>query len=181
MKKVCLSVCALLLAVAAAAQGPPVLAKSKLNAPKSSITVSVNGINCATAAGSNQFAVEAWSWGASNPVTIGGAGGGSGAGKASVSSLNLMKHFDQCSPALFEGVVTGKHFNSAVLTQQDSDGNVLLTVSLTGVFVESWQLSGSTGDASPSESVSLAFQKVCVAEPSTSSKVCFDLTTNSTQ
>lgn len=182
MKKFSFVITLLAFTVAAAAQHvPDVAAKAKVNAPKSTITVKVDGMSCSTTAGTDTFSVLAWSWGASNPVTVGGSGGGAGAGKASVSSLNIMKKFDQCSPKLFEGVVLGKHFNTLTLTQEDSDNNVQLIVSLDKVFVESWQLSGSTSDALPAESVSFAFEKVCVSEPSSSTKVCYNLATSAAQ
>ena len=176
MKTLCISLCSLLLAAVGFAQGPPITVPSqKIVSPRSQITMNIGGINCTTAAGTNQFAVQSWSWGASNPVTIGG--GGAGSGKASVSSLNVMKKFDACSPKLFQSVVAGSHFDAATLTQQDLDGNVLLTVNLTNVFVESWQLSSSNMDAAPTESISFAFEKVCVNEPSSSTKVCYNLVT----
>lgn len=181
MKKVLFAMSSLLLAIGAAAQGPPQLSKAKINAPKSTITVNLDGINCSTTAGSNAFAATAWSWGASNPTTIGSASGGAGAGKVSVSSLNVSKNFDQCSPALFFAVASGKHYASATLTQQDSDGNVVLTLAMSQVFVESWQLSGSVNEALPSEAVSFAFEKICVSEPSTSAKVCYNAATAQTQ
>ena len=149
-------------------------------APKSTITVKVNGLTCQTIAGSSTFGVQAWSWGASNPVTIGSAGGGSGAGKASISSLNISKQFDQCSPVLFGAVVTGKSFSSLVLTQEDDKGAVVLTVTLSNLFVESWQMSGSVNEAQPSESVSFAFAKVCIAETAGGGKFCFDVAQNKT-
>ena len=178
MNKLCL-VALLLLSVAARAQGnsqahippPP---------PKASITVNLNGLSCQTTAGTNAFSVLAWSWGASNPVTIGTGGGGSGAGKASVSDLSVTKMFDQCSPALFGGVVTGKHFNTLTLTQDDSNGNVVLTVTLSDVLVSSWQMSGSVNEAFPTESVSFAFAKVCIAETGGGGKFCFDIAQNKT-
>ncbi|HEU5450832.1 MAG TPA: type VI secretion system tube protein Hcp [Terriglobales bacterium] len=181
MRKLTLVAILLTLAAAAAAEGPPQQSKAKINAPKSVITVKMDGMNCTTSAGTNEFPVQAWSWGASNPVTIGGATGGAGAGKVSISSINVLKHFDQCSPALFLGVASGKQFATMTLTQEDTDNNVILTMSLEHVFVESWQLSGSVNDAVPTESVSFAFQKVCVKETSNSTTVCYNAGTNTSQ
>lgn len=181
MRKVTLVAILLTLVAAAAAQGPPQQSKAKVNAPKSVITVKMDGMNCTTTAGTNQFPVQAWSWGASNPVTIGSGSGGAGAGKVSVSSINVMKNFDQCSPALFLAVSSGKESPTMTLTQEDTENNVILTVSLEHVFVESWQLSGSVEAVYPTESVSFAFQKVCVKEPSNSTTVCYNAGTNTTQ
>src|SRR5262249_32653849 len=47
------------------------------------------------------FEIHSFSLGASNPVTIGSATEGSGGGKVSVSSFNVMKKTDSASAALF--------------------------------------------------------------------------------
>jgi type VI secretion system secreted protein Hcp len=160
----------LLVSVGMSAQGPAPKGKSKSN-----ITVSVGGLNCSASAGADAFDVSAWSWGASNPVEL--FGGGGGAGKASVSSLNVMKAFDACSPLLFGAVVIGKSFPSLTLTQVGTDGSAT-TVSLTNVRVESWQASGTTGSDAASESVSFAFAKVCLTDGASGGKFCFDLQAN---
>jgi type VI secretion system secreted protein Hcp len=103
-----------------------------------------------------------FSWGASNPVSV-GAGGGMGAGKVSVSSFNFMKKSDQASPTLFQQCCSGKHFPKGTVTLRKAAGKQVdfLKYDITHVFVESIQWSGSGGgDDTPAESVSLAFQKV---------------------
>src|SRR5437868_6714146 len=81
--------------------------------PKSSIAVAVQDLGC-TAAGANAFSITGWSFGATNSATI-DAGGG--AGKASVSNLEIVRQFDACSPKLLGAVLNGKHFPTLVLTQ----------------------------------------------------------------
>jgi type VI protein secretion system component Hcp len=174
LKLVTMVLSVLVVPVAAfAQQGPPSRSNSPLVAPKSSITVAIPGLSCTTAAGASAFASESFSWGASNPVTIGGGGGG--AGKVSISSLNLMKRFDACSPALFEAVAKGMAFKELTLTQRNSDGDPVATIVLRGVvLMESWQLSSSTGEAGPIESLSVAAQEFCVAE-SGGNRFCYDI------
>ena len=103
--------------------------------------------------------VLSFSAGVSNPATIGGGGGG-GAGKASFSSLALMKPVDATTPDLNAAVANGKHFPTAVLTAQWGVGSAAtsLKYELEDVIVESAQQSGG-GDA-PVESIALAFGKV---------------------
>jgi type VI protein secretion system component Hcp len=162
----------LVLPVIAFAQGPPSQSKSPLAAPKSSMTVAVAGLPYTTAAGAGTFAVGSFSWGASNPAPL---GGGSGGGKVSISSLNLMRSFDACSPVLFDAVSLGTAFNQVTLTQRNSDGDPVATVVLEGgVRVESWQLSSSTGEAAPTESLSFAAQKFCVTDVPSGNKFCYD-------
>lgn len=153
------------------AQGPPSQAKSPQ--PKSSITIVVPGLNCTTAAGVGGFAVQAYSWGASNPVTIGG--GGSGAGRVSISSLNIVKQFDSCSPVLFSAVSQGAFFKLLTLTQRNADGEPVSILGLENVRVESWQVSSSIGEPSATESVSFAAEKFCVTDVASGNTFCYDV------
>lgn len=109
--------------------------------------------------------IFSFSMGVANPATIGSATGGAGAGKASLSSINLMKKSDTSSPLLFQACCTGKHFQTAQMTFRKAGGKALvyLQYDLNEVFVESIQWSGSSGgDDSPQESVSLAYGAINV-------------------
>ena len=177
MKLVCVAASVLLLSAGVMAQG----SQGKGNAkPKSGITLTIVGqqFACTTSVGAGAFNVLSWSWGASNPTTI-GSGGGGGTGKVSLSSLNVLKDFDACSPALFGAVATGRHFESATLVQSNSDGTVT-TLALTDVIIESWQASGSVATEQATESVSLAFAKVCLTDGGSGSKFCYDVAANKT-
>jgi type VI secretion system secreted protein Hcp len=104
--------------------------------------------------------IYSFSWGASNPVTVGSTAG-MGAGKVSVSSFNIMKRTDKASPTLFQYCCTGKHFQKATVSMNKAGGDKAvsyLKYEFSEVFVESIQWSGSSGgDDTPTESVSLAF------------------------
>jgi type VI secretion system secreted protein Hcp len=109
------------------------------------------------------FEIYSFSWGASNPVSIGSASGGAGAGKVSISSFNVMKRTDSASPALFLNCCKGQHFTEGHVVLRKAGGDALeyLTYDFEEVFVESVQWSGSSGgDDTPTESVSFAFGKV---------------------
>jgi type VI secretion system secreted protein Hcp len=110
------------------------------------------------------FEIFSFSWGASNPVSIGSGTGGAGAGKVSISSFNVMKRTDNASPNLFAACSCGGHYGKAnvVLRKaggtKDKTGSVYITYTFSKVFVESIQWSGSSGgDDYPTESVSFAF------------------------
>ena len=108
------------------------------------------------------FELYSFSWGASNPVTIGSATSGAGAGKVSISSFNVMKKTDKASPVLFLACCKGSHYPKADVVLRKSGGAAIeyLTYTFTEVFIESIQWSGSSGgDDVPSESVSFAFGK----------------------
>lgn len=178
MKRVCVFAGLLLISTLVAAQGPPEFSKTKLNLPKATITVAVNGLTCQTTAGTGAFNVHSWSWGVVNSTTAFTATGGAGAGKATISDLNIQKSFDACSPALLNAVVTGKHFNTLTLTQSDAEGNAVALVTLNELVVSAWTIGGDSGNANPVESVSFNFAKVCVTDVASGNKACFDAAQN---
>lgn len=110
-----------------------------------------------------EIEILSFSWGVSNPTTI-GTGSGAGAGRASLTSFNVMKKSDKASPKLFQHCAQGKHFPKATVVFRAAGGeNSLeyLKYEFEEVFVESVQWSGSSGgDDRPTESLSLAFGKV---------------------
>lgn len=111
------------------------------------------------------FEIFSFSLGASNPVTIGSGTSGTGGGKVSISSFNLMKKSDAASPALFNACCDGSHFTGVHVVLRKSGGKQLeyLKYDFEEVFVESVQWSGSTGgDDTPTESLSLAFGKITI-------------------
>lgn len=109
--------------------------------------------------------IYSFSWGASNPTTIGSGSTGVAAGKVSVSSFNVMKKTDKASPLLFQNCCQGEHIPLVTVTLRKAGGKAgqkaFLTYKFTTVMVESVQWSGSSGgDDTPTESLSLAFGKV---------------------
>jgi len=136
------------------------------------ITLKVDGLNCNGALGTDTFAIGAWTFGATQSISTTG-GGGSGAGKATITDLNVQKQFDECSPALFNGVTTGKHFQTVSLVQQDKK-TTTMTVTLTDVLISSYSIGGSKGDSDPNESVSFNFGKICINDTASGKQACFD-------
>ena len=112
-----------------------------------------------------QIEIYSFSWGASNPSTVGPGSTGISAGRVSVSSFNVMKKTDKTSAPLFKACCTGQHFDDAVVVMRKAAGTAgqapFLKYTFTNVMIESIQWSGSTGgDDTPTESLSLAFAKV---------------------
>lgn len=115
----------------------------------------------ATYKAKNGIQVLSWSFGASNPVTIGSASSGMGAGKVSLSSFSVMKMVDKASPMLFLACCSGSHFPKVSLECRKAgaaDGKPYLVYEMTGVFIESVQESASSEEGT--ESVSMAFETV---------------------
>ena len=109
--------------------------------------------------------IYSFSWGASNPTSVGPGKTGISAGRVSVSSFNLMKKTDDSSATLFLKCCQGATIPKATVTMRKAGGDAgqkpFLVYKFTEVMVESIQWSGSSGgDDTPTESVSLAFAKV---------------------
>lgn len=105
--------------------------------------------------------IYSFSFGASNPTTIGSSSGGAGAGKVQLSSFSLMKKSDKTSPVLFQACAMGTHYKTATVYLRKAGGTspveyLIYTFSM--VFVSSIQWSGSAGgDDTPAESVSFEY------------------------
>ncbi len=109
--------------------------------------------------------IFSFSFGASNPTTVGSGSTGLTGGRVSISSFNFMKKCDKSSTALFQACCGGTHIDSATVTLRKAGGDAgqqpFLVYTFTDVMIESVQWSGSTGgDDTPTESVSLAFGKI---------------------
>ena len=113
-----------------------------------------------------QMEIQSFSFGASNPSTIGAGGGGGGGGKVSVSSFNIMKKSDAASPLLFLTCCQGDHYPTAVVTLNKSAGKApidFIKYEFEEVYVDNIQWSGASGgDDTPMENVSFSFAKVSI-------------------
>jgi type VI secretion system secreted protein Hcp len=118
--------------------------------------------------GAGWIEIYSFSWGASNPTTVGSGKSGLSAGKVSISSFNVMKKTEQSSCTLFQACCSGQHFTKASVVMRKATGTsgkqaTFLQYDFTDVMVESVQWSGSTGgDDTPTESVSFAFATVAI-------------------
>jgi type VI secretion system secreted protein Hcp len=109
----------------------------------------------------DEIDVESWSWGASNPGSM-GTGGGGGTGKVSFTDLTFTHRMDKASPVLWLYACNGKHIPEATLTasKQGEKAEIFLTVKMNDIIVTSVSTGGSSGGGSvPMESVSLQFAK----------------------
>jgi type VI secretion system secreted protein Hcp len=120
-----------------------------------------------TAKGLAEFMeISSFSFGASNPASVGSQGGGSASGKVSLSSFNVLKRTDKASPTLFQMCCAGEHAASAEVQIRKSSGNdgeqaTFIKYVFSEVYIDSVQWSGASGaGAYPSESLSFSFEKV---------------------
>jgi len=107
----------------------------------------------------NEITVMSFSWGASQTTSVSGSGG-SGAGKATLADLSIMKNYDASSAPMYKALLLGTHIATGVLTavKSGADGSPFLTISLGEVFVTSIQVSGSS--EVPMESVSFSYNTI---------------------
>src|SRR5215467_11563998 len=68
------------------------------------------------------FEIFSFSWGASNPTTVGSGATGLAAGKVSVSSFNIMKKSEDSSPLLFQACCVGQHYPAAQIVMRKATG-----------------------------------------------------------
>src|SRR5262245_2186100 len=68
------------------------------------------------------FEIFSFSWGASNPTTVGTSSTGLSAGKVSVSSFNVMKKTENASPLLFSACCNGQHYGTAKVVMRKATG-----------------------------------------------------------
>ena len=66
--------------------------------------------------------IYSFSWGASNPTTVGPGASGLSAGRASVSSFNIMKKSETSSPPLFAACCAGQHYGKAEVQMRKATG-----------------------------------------------------------
>lgn len=110
--------------------------------------------------------IYSFSWGASNPTTVGTTAAGLSAGKVSISSFNIMKKMENSSPNLFAACSSGQHYKKANVVLRKAAGTsgkqtIFLQYDFVDIMVESVQVSGSAGgDDTPTESVSFAFASI---------------------
>jgi type VI secretion system secreted protein Hcp len=106
--------------------------------------------------------IFAYSLSANNPSSV-ATGAGSGAGKVSISSINVTKMVDKASASLFLSCCNGKHYSKAKLTVREAGGDSpvdYLVMDFEQVYVDSVSWGGSSGGDKPSENVSFSFAKV---------------------
>ena len=105
--------------------------------------------------------LESWSWGASNPASLGGKG--LAAGKPSLSDFSCSFELEAASYALVQNLTKGTHIASVTFTGRKTGGGGTpynyLVITMTNCFVTGFSTGGgSTG--TPPASLSLAYEKI---------------------
>jgi len=103
--------------------------------------------------------LESWSWGASNPASLGGKG--LAAGKPSLSDFTCSFSLEAASPKLIEALCKGTHLDSFTFTGRKTGGDgkpyKFLIHEHKNCFITSFSMGGgSTGV--PTASLSIAYE-----------------------
>jgi type VI secretion system secreted protein Hcp len=107
-----------------------------------------------------EIEVVSWSWGITNPGTVGG-----GSGKAVFKDFSFAKFFDKASPKLMLAVCTGQRFDQAVFTVRRPAADKpfeYLVITLSDVLVSSVAAAGTQAESRPTEQVAFQFTKAKV-------------------
>jgi len=107
-----------------------------------------------------QIPLASFNLGANNSIDM-MAGGGRGAGRASLSTFNISKSTDKASPILFQACCLGKHFPKAEVSICKAGGTQepFMTYKFDTVFIADINWSGG-GEETPTETLSLAYSKI---------------------
>lgn len=110
--------------------------------------------------------IDNFSWGASNPTTIGPGTTGAAGGRVSLHGFSFMKRSDSASAEIFSHCCHGKHFPKAKVTMLKATGDKkpleFLVYEFEEVFVDAVSWGASRGDNEPQENVTFAFGKITV-------------------
>src|SRR5437868_4000961 len=69
------------------------------------------------------FEISAWSFGANNPLSMGSATGGAGAGKVNFDPFTVTKVIDSASAPLFQTCCSGGHYQEVILWLRKAGGS----------------------------------------------------------
>jgi type VI secretion system secreted protein Hcp len=108
-----------------------------------------------------EIELESWSFGVSNGSSA-LQGGGSGTGKSVPGDFHFTKKNDKSTARLAQAVAMGDHFKSAIITVRKSGGDQqeYLTITLSDVFISSYQAGGSGNGTLPMEQLSMNYSKI---------------------
>jgi len=113
------------------------------------------------------FEISAWSFGANNPLSMGSATGGAGAGKVNFDSFTVTKVIDSASAPLFHTACSGGHYQEVVLwlrkaggSTASTSGSVYLRFSFKLVMIEN--IEWAHGDPQPTENIKFQYGALAI-------------------
>jgi len=109
----------------------------------------------------NNIELDSWSWGASNPTSLGGKG--LAAGKPSLASFNCSFSLEAASFQLIMNLVQGTVVATTTFTGRKTGGGgtpyTYLVITMTNCFIEAFSTGGGSS-GNPPASLSIAYEKI---------------------
>jgi type VI secretion system secreted protein Hcp len=108
----------------------------------------------------DEIEVLSYSWGVTNPGSL-GSGGGGGTGRATFRDLSIVHKIDRASPNLLKACATGQHLKEGTITFRKAGErpHEFLIIKMNDVIITG-VVQGAAGSEVGSETVSLEFAKV---------------------
>jgi type VI secretion system secreted protein Hcp len=108
-----------------------------------------------------EIEVLSYSWGVTNPGSL-GSGGGGGTGKATFQDLSIVHKIDKASPNLLKACATGQHLKQATITfrKAGKGQQEFLIIKMNDVVVTGVVQGAANGETAGSETINLEFAKV---------------------
>ena len=106
-----------------------------------------------------EIEILSYSWGMSNPTSLGS--GGLSAGRVRASEFIITKTADKATPLLFSHCTRGRHIPSVTLTVR-REGHTFVTWELRDVVITSFKSKGDPGSGIPTEEVRMKFVQIIV-------------------
>jgi len=125
--------------------------------------ITIAGINGETQAQgmTNAIELDSWSWGASNPASLGGKG--LAAGKPSLSDFNCSFALEAASYAIVQNLTKGTHIATATFTGRKTGGGgtpyTYLLITMSNCFIASFSTGGGSSGTPPA-SLGIAYEKI---------------------
>jgi len=110
----------------------------------------------------NTIEVTSWSWGVSNPGSM-GVGGGGGTGKSTLQDLHFTSHMGKASTLLAQFCATGEHITDEVtlyVRKAGKEAQEYLVIKLNDIIISSYHTGGSGGGGAPVDQFSINFAKI---------------------
>jgi type VI secretion system secreted protein Hcp len=109
----------------------------------------------------NNIELDSWSWGASNPSSLGGKG--LAAGKPSLSDFTCSFSLEAASFQLVSNLTKGTHIATVTFTGRKAGGGGspynFLVITMTNCFITSFSTGGGSSGTPPA-SLSIAYEKI---------------------
>jgi type VI secretion system secreted protein Hcp len=109
----------------------------------------------------NAIELDSWSWGCSNPASLGGKG--LAAGKPHLSDLTCSFALEAASFTLVADLTKGVHIATTTFTGRKTGGGgtpyAYLVITLTNCFITSFSTGGGSSGTPPA-SISIAYEKI---------------------